>query len=100
MGAGLFMLVLGLRLPVLAAALAAVLNGASLEASSLSWTTALQEMIPPVQLGRVSSIDMLGSYVLLPVGYGVVGWATDHSGARPRWSCSAAGSPWCWPWWG
>jgi DHA3 family tetracycline resistance protein-like MFS transporter len=33
------------------------------------------------RLGRVASIDALGSYVLLPVGYALTGWATDHIGA-------------------
>ncbi len=32
-------------------------------------------------LGRVSSIDALGSFVLLPIGYGIAGWATDIIGA-------------------
>jgi hypothetical protein len=32
-------------------------------------------------LGRVSSIDALGSFVLLPIGYGIAGWATDLIGA-------------------
>ena len=30
---------------------------------------------------RVTSIDLLGSYALLPVGYGLTGWATDQWGA-------------------
>jgi len=80
MGAGVFLAVLGLPVPIVAAALAAVLNSVALEVSALTWTTTLQEMIAPAQLGRVSSIDLLGSYVLTPVGYGVVGWATDRWG--------------------
>ena len=37
--------------------------------------------MPGDRLGRVSSIDMLGSYVLLPIGYGLTGWVTDAIGA-------------------
>jgi hypothetical protein len=32
-------------------------------------------------MGRVVSVDMLGSFVLLQVGYDVAGWATDLLGA-------------------
>ena len=81
LGAGLFLLVLGLPVPALVAALAAVLNGVSLEAFSLTWTTTLQQLVPAEQLGRVSSIDLMGSYMLLPVGYWLAGWSTDHWGA-------------------
>ena len=38
-------------------------------------------MIPGKVLGRVTSIATLGSYALVPVGSGLVGWATDHVGA-------------------
>jgi DHA3 family tetracycline resistance protein-like MFS transporter len=48
---------------------------------SLIWTNSLQELVPKYLLGRVSSIDALGSYVLLPVGYAISGWATDLIGA-------------------
>jgi len=47
----------------------------------LIWTNTLQELVPREVLGRVSSIDYLGSFVLLPVGYGVAGWATEQFGA-------------------
>jgi MFS family permease len=81
LGAGLFLLVLGLPVPIVVAALAAVLNGVSLELFSLTWTTTLQQLVPADQLGRVSSIDLVGSYALLPVGYWLAGWATDRWGA-------------------
>ena len=32
-------------------------------------------------LGRVYSLDAFGSFVLLPVGFGITGWATDLVGA-------------------
>jgi MFS family permease len=81
--AGLGLLALGLPIALLGAASAALVNGAALEVHSLSLTNALQELVPREQLGRVASMDMLGSYVLVPVGYGLAGWATDKLGAAP-----------------
>lgn len=46
----------------------------------LIWTNALQEMIPHEMLGRVYSIDALGSWVMLPIGFALSGWATDLVG--------------------
>jgi len=34
--------------------------------------------IPEEKLGRVSSIDTLGSFVLLPLGFAATGWLIDH----------------------
>ena len=56
------------------------LSGLSLACIDMSWVTSLQEMVPNAKLGRVSSIDMLGSFILLPFGFGVAGWATDLIG--------------------
>jgi hypothetical protein len=81
--AGLGLLALGLPIALLGAASAALVNGAALEVHSLSMTNMLQEMVPREQLGRVASMDMLGSYVLVPVGFGLAGWATDQLGAGP-----------------
>ncbi len=60
--------------------LAAVVNGAALEVQSLIWTNTLQEVVPSERLGRVASIDQLGSYVLLPIGFAITGWATTLLG--------------------
>lgn len=49
-------------------------------AFALIWTNTLQEMVPQKLLGRVNSVDSLGSVVLLPAGYGLAGWATDQIG--------------------
>ncbi|HUS13557.1 MAG TPA: MFS transporter [Chloroflexia bacterium] len=81
--AGLGLFVFGLPVPLLVLAAAALINGAALEAGSLAWTNTLQEMVPGEQLGRVSSIDMLWSYVLIPVGFALTGWATDALGPAP-----------------
>jgi MFS family permease len=79
--AGLALGVLGLPAPLAVLGAAAVINGAALELCSLAWTSALQQLIPRDQLGRVSSASELGSYALIPLGYGVAGWATERIGA-------------------
>ncbi len=83
--AGLMLGSLGLPLPFVLIGLAALINGAALEMGGQAWTNALQDpvFVPRDLLGRVSSIDLLGSYALLPIGYGVAGWATATLGAAP-----------------
>jgi DHA3 family tetracycline resistance protein-like MFS transporter len=78
---GLMVFALGLPIGLFGAAIAALIFGLSLAAFGLIWTNTLQEMVPRDLLGRVSSIDLLGSFVLLPLGYGLAGWATDLLGA-------------------
>jgi DHA3 family tetracycline resistance protein-like MFS transporter len=79
--AGVMILVLGLPVPLIVLAFAALINGAGLELYSLIWTNTMQEMVPREKLGRVASVDLLGSFALLPIGYGLTGWATDQLGA-------------------
>jgi MFS family permease len=79
--AGLALGVLGLPAPLAVLGAAALINGAALELCSLAWTSALQQLIPRHQLGRVSSASEFGSYALIPIGYGVAGWATELIGA-------------------
>jgi len=78
---GLVVFALGLPIGLPGAAVASLIYGLSLAAFGLIWTNTLQKMVPRDLLGRVSSIDLLGSFVLLPVGYGLAGWATDLIGA-------------------
>ena len=66
-------------IPLLAAA--AFVEGFFISIFGLIWTNSLQELVPRELLGRVSSIDALGSFVLLPIGFGISGWATDLIGA-------------------
>ncbi len=49
-------------------------------AFGIIWVTLMQELVPSDKLGRVSSIDQLGAYSFLPVGYALTGIATDHIG--------------------
>lgn len=78
---GLSFLVFGLAVPLSVIIGAAFVGGLSISMFGLIWTNTLQELVPGEKLGRVSSIDALGSFVLLPVGYAVAGWATDLAGA-------------------
>ena len=78
--AGLGLAVLGANVPLAVILLAALINGAALEVFGLIWTNILQTVVPGDKLGRVASFDMLGSFMLLPIGYGLTGWATEALG--------------------
>ena len=64
---------------VIAAAFAA---GFSIEIFGVLWDTAIQQEIPQEKLSRVSSYDALGSWVLMPVGFVVVGPIASAVGTR------------------
>ncbi|RUT47636.1 MFS transporter [Paenibacillus anaericanus] len=57
-----------------------VLEGFGIMVFGLIWETSLQELVPQEAFGRVSSLDMLGSFALLPLGYILVGWLADIIG--------------------
>ena len=76
--AGLGLGVFGLNLPLWALIVAALINGAALEVCGLIWINILQQLVPQEKLGRVSSVDTLGSFVLLPLGYAFTGWLVDR----------------------
>jgi MFS family permease len=78
---GLLVAAFGLLLPIPVLAVAALVIGLSMSVFSLIWTNTLQELVPRHLLGRVSSLDALGSLVLTPIGFGLIGWATDLFGA-------------------
>ena len=73
--------VFGLPVSIYTVAAAAFLVGAAFIIPTLIFMTTLQELIPGKVLGRVMSIVTVGSVALVPVGSGLVGWATDHVGA-------------------
>jgi MFS family permease len=52
---------------------ASLFAGACLEVFGVSWTTVLQQEIPPEKLSRISSYDALGNYALAPVGIAIAG---------------------------
>jgi MFS family permease len=75
------MLILFGRVPSLYALMAAAfVYGVGISTGSLVWTNMLQEMVPQERLGRVSSIDALGSFVFLPLGFAFAGMLSDRVG--------------------
>lgn len=75
--------------PVFALASGAVV-GAGLGVFEVIWATTMQELVPADKLGRVSSVDWLGSLFLQPIGLAVVGALTDMIG--PAWVFVAGGA--------
>lgn len=71
---------MGLRVGAAGVVVAATVFGAGIAVLELVWVSTLQDLVPPGALGRVASVDALGSYALLPVGYALAGWATDRLG--------------------
>ena len=69
------------KLPVSVLIASMFISGMSTSVFALIWTHTLQEMVPGNMLGRVYSIDALGSFVLLPIGFALAGWGTDLLGA-------------------
>ena len=79
--AAIMTITVGLPIGFTGIGIAAFIIGAALTSSALIWTNTLQECVSREILGRVSSIDYLGSYALMPIGYAAVGWAADHLGS-------------------
>jgi DHA3 family tetracycline resistance protein-like MFS transporter len=89
---GVVLLLFGLKLPVPVLIGSMVVYGLCMSVFSLVWTNTLQEMVPHDKLGRVYSIDALGSWVLLPIGFAIAGWATDLVGAPTVFLVGGAGT--------
>lgn len=66
----------------LAVAATAFVLGIGFEMFGIGWETALGQHIPIDKLSRVSSYDMLGSFIAMPVGQLAVGYAVSVSSAR------------------
>ncbi|HEX8132976.1 MAG TPA: hypothetical protein VF880_06070 [Actinomycetes bacterium] len=73
-------------------ALLAGVWGVGIEAFQVIWDTSVQELVRPEALGRVSSLDHIGSLALLPVSFAVVGAVADHAGARPVFALAGLGA--------
>ena len=56
---------------------ATALLGSSLTVFSVVWETTMQELVPDEVLGRVVSIDMLGSFALAPLGFLLTGYLAE-----------------------
>lgn len=79
--------VLGLPLPhtyvPTIAAAACICTGLGIGTFTVLAITLLQELVPEKMLGRVMSIDMAGSFLLLPLGLFGIGWLADNIGPAP-----------------
>jgi MFS family permease len=53
------------------------LDGAGIGCFEVIWVTVLQEMVPSEKLGRVSSVDFVGSFLFQPLGLAAIGFLTD-----------------------
>lgn len=70
---------LGVHPAVVLLAMAAFIAGAGAEVFSTGWNLAMMENIPGEKLSRVSSYDMLGSFVVMPIGTLIYGWLITHA---------------------
>ena len=81
---------LALEAPWQAIALAAVFTGLGLELFSVFWDVSLQGHVPNELLSRVSAWDAIGSFVLMPAAYAVVGPVSVVVGITATlWGCAA-----------
>ena len=71
--------VLGAHPAVVLLAIAAFIAGAGVEIFNTGWNLALMENVPGQKLSRVSSYDMLGSFVVMPIGTLIYGWLITHA---------------------
>lgn len=78
---GVMTLALGLAGSIASAFVISFFLGATISVFTLIWVNLLQDLVPTGLLGRVVSIDNLGSYAFLPLSYGMTGWATDRIGS-------------------
>ncbi len=78
--AGLTFGVLALSSGIIQYALCMAISGAGFMLFGLIWEGSLQELVPVEAYGRVASLDMFGSYGLLPFGYLVTGWLSQAIG--------------------
>jgi MFS family permease len=76
-------LALGMLWPVPLICCAAFLLGIGLEIMMVLWTVALARNIPPDKLARVSSYDVVGSVMAMPIGAVLAGPIAAWAGVRP-----------------
>ncbi len=70
---------LGIHPAVILLAIVAFLAGAGHEVFNTGWNVAMMENVPVDRLSRVSSYDMLGSWVAIPIGTLVYGWLITNA---------------------
>jgi MFS family permease len=77
----LSLLLMTLTSSVFVLAVLMFLSGFSMMLFGLVWEISLQELVPEEKFGRVVSLDMLGSFALLPLGYILTGWLAEVLGS-------------------
>lgn len=78
---GVAALLVGLPITLIGVGIASFARGVGFAIFGLIWTNTVQELVPREKLGRVFSIDALGSFVLMPLGFAGVGVLADQLGA-------------------
>jgi predicted MFS family arabinose efflux permease len=86
------LLALAYRAPVPLIAAGAFFMGAATALQLTLWNTTVQREVPAEVLSRVSSYDLFGSLVFLPVGYAIVGPVSGAVGIRATF---LGASVWC-----
>jgi len=74
--------ILGVNPATVPLMVAALLAGAGLEIFGTGWNVAMMELVPTEALSRVSSYDMLGSFVAIPLGATFFGWVVGVAAPR------------------
>ncbi|MFX3616530.1 MAG: MFS transporter [Sporolactobacillus sp.] len=57
-----------------------LIEGVGIMIFGLIWEISLQELVKNESFGRVASLDMIGSFALMPVGYLLTGWIAQTIG--------------------
>jgi MFS family permease len=83
MATGVMVMLIGLPIPVAGMLAASFVMGACNTVLGPAWVNSLQEHVPGHLLGRVTSVDYLGSFICLPLGYALGGWAAEQVGPAP-----------------
>ncbi|MBI5714327.1 MAG: MFS transporter [Chloroflexi bacterium] len=78
---GIAALAIGFPITIIGVGIASFARGVGFAIFGLIWTNTVQELVPREKLGRVFSIDALGSFVLMPLGFAGVGVLADQLGA-------------------
>ena len=81
---------LALLAPVWVIATAAFIAGAGLSVHLTLWFTVFQQQVPAHAQSRVSAYDTLGSFVLMPLGFVIVGPLADAIGTSETLWCAVA----------
>lgn len=81
--AGLGLVGVGLAPQLVLGVGAMVCVGSSLTVFGVVWETTVQARVSEEVLGRVFSLDMLGSFALLPLGYVLTSFFAEQFGASP-----------------